>query len=205
MLDTQRADGTDLDTACARLAEDQSAFVARLIGGDQRAADCLDAAYRPRLSRLVRSYLRNDDDVAEAVQDTFVQALKALPRFRGAAGLATWLHRIAINQALTTLRRRRRHPEEPLSDVLENEVGMVWAGASSEDRAIDAQTRDRVRSAIATLPPRYRETVDLVHVEELSLDESAVRLRVTKNAAKIRVMRARRALKGVLGPHHRTL
>lgn len=185
MVETQRVDGPDGDTACARLAQDQPAFVARLIRGDQSAADCLDAAYRPRLSRLVRTYLRNDDDVAEAVQDTFVQALKALPRFRGAAGLATWLHRIAVNQALTTLRRRRRHPEEPLSDVAETETGFVWAGASSEDRAIDAQARERLHAAIATLPPRYREIVDLVHVEELSLEESAVRLRVTKNAVKI--------------------
>jgi len=204
MVETQRVNGRDTFNACARLAQDQPAFVARLMRGDQGAADCLDAAYRSRLSRVVRTYLRNEEDVAEAVQDTFLQALRGLPRFRGDSGLSTWLHRIAVNRALMTLRRRRRRPEASLTDAREGAADLVWSGLSSEARAIDAQAREHLHAAIEALPPSYREIVGLVHGEGLSIAESAERLRVSRNAVKIRALRARRALKLALGPQFAT-
>lgn len=204
MVETHRMNGRATDNACARLAQDQPAFVARLMQGDQGAADCLDAAYRSRLSRVVRTYLRNEEDVAEAVQDTFLQALRGLPRFRGDSGLSTWLHRIAVNRALMTLRRRRRRPEASLTDAPEDAADLVWSGLSSEARAIDAQARAHLHAAIEALPARYREVVGLVHGEGLSIAESAERLRVSRIAVKIRALRARRALKLALGPQFAT-
>lgn len=185
---------------CAAIERDQQALVSRLLCGDVDASDCFVRTYRPRLSRLVRRYLRNQADVEEAVQDTFLQAFRALPRFRGTSGLHTWLHRIAVNRALMQIRTRSRRLEMSLDDADGVASTLPWRGDSSEVRVVAEQARERLRSAVASLSTRHREVVSLLYTEDLPIVEVAGRLGISRNAVKIRVLRARRALKEVLGP-----
>lgn len=183
---------------CATVVADQDTLIARLLDGDDDAADCLVSTYRLRLSSAVRRILAADGDVDDVVQETFFYALRALPGFRRDSQLATWLQRIAINRSLMRLRTRRRRPEVSLeaSPALFDE--MLWRGPSPEAAAITAEVSSRLREAVGRLPTQQREAVELVYLDDASMEEAAVVIGATRNAVKIRALRGRRALKARL-------
>lgn len=183
---------------CATVVADQDALIARLLDGDDDAADCLVSTYRARLSSAVRRILAADGDVDDVVQETFFYALRALPGFRRDSQLATWLQRIAINRSLMRLRTRRRRPEVSLeaSPGLFDE--MLWRGPSPEAAAITAEVSSKLRQAIGRLPHQQRAALEHVHLGEASVDEAATAIGATRNAVKIRALRGRRALRAPL-------
>jgi RNA polymerase sigma-70 factor (ECF subfamily) len=129
------------------------------------------------------------------VQETFLRAHRGLRRFRGDAAVTTWLHRIAVNRALTLLERRQRRPVVSLeADATRDHLGQVAAaahGAASER----ADLREDLRAALAELPPKLRAVVVLRDVEDLPHAEIAVLLGISETAAKVRLHRARRQLR----------
>jgi RNA polymerase sigma-70 factor (ECF subfamily) len=136
-----------------------------------------------------------------------VQAFRALPRFEGQSRLSTWLHRIVVNAALMKLRRARARPEEPIEPLLpgfhaDGHAAVEYrAWEEGADRMLErAELRARVRAAIDRLPERYRTVLVLRDIEELGTGEVARLLGVTPNAVKIRLHRARQALRGLLEP-----
>jgi RNA polymerase sigma-70 factor (ECF subfamily) len=133
-----------------------------------------------------------------------------MDRFEGQAKLSTWLHRIVVNAALMKLRTRRRKPEESLEPLLpafrENghhaDKFSVWDDPADQLAARE-ETRQVVRDAILSLPDTYREVLVLRDIEEMNTDETARALGITPNAVKIRLHRARLALRTLLDPHLR--
>jgi RNA polymerase sigma-70 factor (ECF subfamily) len=89
-----------------------------LRSGDDRAFERLVIEQGGRLLAVARRLLRNDDDARDCVQEAFLQAFRALPRFEGHSRLSTWLHRIVVNAALMKMRSRRARPEEPIEPLL---------------------------------------------------------------------------------------
>src|SRR5262245_49370999 len=98
------------------LSEDDLA--AGLRAGDPQVFESIVRQQGPRLLSTTRRILGNDDDAREAVQEAFISAFRARAQFHGDAKLSTWLHRIAVNAALTRLRTRQRRPEESIEDLL---------------------------------------------------------------------------------------
>jgi RNA polymerase sigma-70 factor (ECF subfamily) len=149
--------------------------------------------------------LRNEDDARDAVQDAFLSAFKALPGFAGDSLLSTWLHRITVNAALMKLRKKGRTPEQPIDDLLPqfDERGH-WATGDQpwevpgEEAMTRRETRALVRACIDELPESYRTALMLRDIEDLDNDEVAAALGISANAAKIRVHRARQALRTLL-------
>jgi RNA polymerase sigma-70 factor (ECF subfamily) len=174
------------------------------------AFESLVRAYSPRLLAVARRMLGSDEDARDAVQDGFLNAFRAIDRFEGHAKLSTWLHRIVVNAALMKLRTRRRKPEESLEPLLpafrENghhvDKFSTW-DEPADDLAEREETRQVVREAILSLPETYREVLVLRDIEEMSTDEAARSLGITPNAVKIRLHRARLALRTLLDPHLR--
>ena len=174
------------------------------------AFESLVRAYSPRLLAVARRMLGSDEDARDAVQDGFLNAFRAIDRFEGHARLSTWLHRIVVNAALMKLRTRRRKPEESLEPLLpafrENghhvDKFSAW-DEPADDLAEREETRQVVREAILSLPETYREVLVLRDIEEMSTDEAARSLGITPNAVKIRLHRARLALRTLLDPHLR--
>jgi RNA polymerase sigma-70 factor (ECF subfamily) len=155
--------------------------------------------------------LRHEEEAADAVQEAFLSAYRALDRFDQASRLSTWLHRIVINACLMRLRSRRRRPEEPIEDLLPrfqadghqvDHPTPEWEG-SAEVLLARSQTRAIVREAIDRLPDSYRTVLLLRDIEELTTEEAARSLGVSENAVKVRLHRARLALRGLLEPHCR--
>jgi len=191
--------------------EAESGWLARLREGDGSAFEWLVREHGGRLLSVARRFLRDEEDARDAVQDTFLSAYRSIGDFAGGSQLSTWLHRIAINACLMRLRTRRRKPEERIDDLLprfaadghqENHPTLPWEG-SAETLIERSQTRAIVRQAIDRLPDPYRTVLLLRDIEEISTGEAARLLGVTENAVKIRLHRARQALRTLLEPHFR--
>ena len=154
-----------------------------------------------------RRLLRNEEDARDAVQEAFVSAFKSLAGFQGGAMLSTWLHRIAVNAALMKLRTRRRRPEESIEALLPK---FRWHGhhlrhppewAAPADQLLERrENREFVRDRIDALPESYRTVLLLRDIEELETAEVATLLGITENLVKVRLHRARQALRTLLEP-----
>ena len=158
------------------------------------------ANVRLQLARMVPAA-----EVEDLVQEVFIKAARALPEFRGEAGVATWLHRIAERTAFDHLRSRRQHeaartvplvhPNEP--DTAAGAAATIEPGVPAEapGRLVRTEMGECVREHVARLAPDHRVVIELKDLEGLSNPEIAVRLGVTVATAKIRLHRARQALR----------
>jgi len=176
--------------------------------GDERAYTELVQANTGKMLAVARRILKNDEEAYDATQEAFMQAFKAIGSFQGDAMLSTWLHRITVNACLMRLRHRKRHPETAIEELLPQfdetghriESGPAWT-EDVVDRLESAQLRKVVRDAIDRLPDNYRTVIVLRDIEGLTTEEAAVALGVRPEAAKMRLHRARQALRTLLAPH----
>ena len=190
----------------------ESSLLVGLRARDEHAYEQFVHRYSSRVFAVAQHLLRNEDDAQDAVQDTFLSAFRAIDSFEGQAQFSTWLHRIASNAALMKLRTQRRKREEPLETSLSLEsrrstdavhafslVNMVPDGKEPVDVSLQRQeTRALVHACIADLPAAYRSVVMLRDIEELNTAETARRLGTSPTAVKLRLHRARKALRTLL-------
>lgn len=190
---------------------DEADLLARLRAGDESAFEQVVRTYGGRLLAVSRRIMGSDEDARDVVQDAFLNAFKSLDRFEGNAKLSTWLHRIAVNSALMKLRTRKRKPEQSIDSLLPSflddghheERFQSWE--EPVDKAMErAETRELVRKHIDELPEGYRTVLVLRDIEGLDTEETAKMLGLSVNATKIRLHRARQALRTLLAPHFRS-
>ena len=139
------------------------------------------------------------------MQQAFIAAFRSREQFHGDARPSTWLHRIAVNKALDLLRARQRQPEESIDDLLprflpnghHTERFAVWP-EPIEERIDRKRLAEPVRDAIDQLPDSFRLVLLLRDIEEMSTEETASALGITPNAVKLRLHRARMALRTLL-------
>jgi RNA polymerase sigma-70 factor (ECF subfamily) len=190
------------------LASDRdAALIAGLQAGESGAFETLLRDYGPRLLRLARRLLPNEEDARDALHDAMVNVYRSIGNFESGSALLTWLHRIVVNSALMKLRTRKRHPEEDIEQYLprfledghQRVPSTPWT-ESAQSVLEREELRAAVRAAIDKLPEAYRIVLQLRDIEELSTAETAEILGVTNNVVKIRLHRARQALKTLLDP-----
>ena len=192
------------------MAERDDVLVEKLKAGDSSAFETVVRRYPPALLRAARRFLRSEEDARDAVQDAFVSVFKSVGNFQANSQLGTWLHRIVVNSALMKLRTQRRHPEEDIERLLPRfaddghqvQPSIPWT-ESAEAIVERGELRDVVRQSIDKLPDQYRTVLLLRDIEELSTEETAKLLDVTPNAVKVRLHRARQALRTLLDPYMR--
>jgi len=189
----------------------EEALLAALRAGDSAAYRGLIATYGPRLRAAALRLLRNEADANDVVQETFLCAFRSVGRFEGKSQIGTWLHRIAINAALMRIRSRERHPEEEIHDLLprftdggQHPTHQHAFAELPEAAALREEAASIVRDCIGRLPENYRNAILLKDIEDLDYPEVAKALGLTLNATRIRIHRARQALRGLLAPHFET-
>ena len=182
--------------------------VQAILSGDVRAFEELVRQESPRLYRVIVRIVRDPDEARNVLQETFLQALRGLHAFRGDARLTTWLYGIGINQARAALRRNRRYQtleEEDIDRLQPSFRSGAYADRMrhwNPDRVTEHRERQRlVRDAIDQLPENYREIVILRDMEELSTAETARILEISEGAVRVRLHRARQALRALLDRH----
>jgi len=186
---------------------EEQALVSRLKAGEEQAFEALVRDQTRRLLPMARRFLGSHEEARDAVQETLLAAFQSLPTFRGEARLATWIRQIGVNQCLMVLRKRRRHPEvaiEPLLPKFDEEGHREGGGGkweSTTDLLEQSEMQALVRKLIGDLPENYRSVLLLRDIEELSTEEVASILGVSRSAIKVRLHRARQALRTLLEPH----
>jgi RNA polymerase sigma-70 factor (ECF subfamily) len=182
--------------------DDEAALLSGLRRHDPDACTCLVKRYAPLVyARALR--LTGDHDEAEGVlQTTFIKACEALASFDGVSSLGTWIYRIATNEGLMLLRKRK--PHVALDEVAETlqpdelpQQRQAWAPDPLR-AALNGELQAALEQSIAALPEPLRVVVLLRDIEQLSTEETAERLGLTAGAVKVRLHRARLKLREIL-------
>jgi RNA polymerase sigma-70 factor (ECF subfamily) len=186
-------------------AGDEAELIEALRHGDPDAGEKMIRLHAPRMLATARRMLGNEDDAQDVVQEAFLSAFNGIRQFAGQARLSTWLHRIVVNATLMRMRSRRRRPEQSIEDVLPafledghfEESPRRWNAVPEEIVAAEG-VRAAVRACIDRLPESYRAVLVLRDIEDMDTEEAASVLHTTPNAVKVRLHRARQALRALL-------
>ena len=180
-------------------------LVKRAQQGDTAAFDELVRRYTSIVYRVLYKILRHEEDTQDALQDTFVSAYRALPRFRQDARFSTWIYRIATNAALMKARARKNnlvsldHPTE------DPDAQSAWElpdwSATPDEEIMTGETRRIMEDAIQALPPEQRAAFVLHDIQDLSSAETAQAMGITVSAVNSRLHRARVFLRDRIGRH----
>jgi RNA polymerase sigma-70 factor (ECF subfamily) len=182
---------------------DEAALVTRAKEGDAAAFAELVNHYERRVFRMAKQITQNDEDAEDVLQETFLKAYSHLDDFQGNSKFYTWLVRIAVNEALMKLRKRRSDKTVPLDepidtgeDVVAREIA-VW-DENPEDTYSREELGKILDDAVQSLKPAYRTVFILRDIEEMSIEETAEALNLSISAVKSRLLRARLQLRDKL-------
>lgn len=175
-----------------------------------QSAQEYEAVIREALSRMVRvaeRYVGDRDDAWDCAQEALILAIRKFDQFEGRSQVTSWLHRIVVNCALGHLRRRTSKSEVSIDDLLpqfDSEGMHVHAFTVTSAGADELLQRDdarrQVHASIQALPDTYRSILLMRDIEEMSMSDIAETLSLTENATKVRIHRARSALRRHLEP-----
>lgn len=184
--------------------EGDGTLVERARAGDRDAFEILVRRHHRRIYRTLLGITGNKEDAEDLTQMTFLKAFEHLGSFEGSARFSTWLTRIAINEGLQRLRRRR--PMESLDDAGDEEdqefrPRQIRAWTESPEQALSrSEIRSVVEQELMHLPEKYRLVVMLRDLEELSTEETAQALGLGIAVVKTRLLRGRLMLRERLAP-----
>ena len=190
-----------------RIVDDESTLVAAAKAGDIRSFAKLVHRYEGRIYRLTYNITQNREDAEDATQDAFLKSYQHLPDFQGDSRFYTWLVRIAVNEALMKLRRRRPN-ETSLDESIQTDEDIIpreiqdW-GPKPDQRFEQTELQNILARSISQLDPPYRIVFQLRDIEELSTEETAQLLGLSVPAVKSRLLRARLKLRHILDQHFR--
>jgi RNA polymerase sigma-70 factor (ECF subfamily) len=182
------------------MEESELELAARAAAGDEEAFRIVVHRHSRRIFELAYRITRERTSAEDIVQETFMKAHRALHRFDGRAGLASWLYRIALNTALDETRQRRVRAEvkgEAASLVVESAEA---AEPDPERRAGSRDLRRALQHAMAALTPLERVAFVLRHHEGCTTEEIGAQLGLRSSASRQAVFRAVRKLRAALAP-----
>jgi RNA polymerase sigma-70 factor, ECF subfamily len=173
-------------------------LVVRVQKGDKRAFDLLVLKYQYKVHAIVARFVRDSDEVRDVVQEAFIKAYRAIPKFRGDSQFYTWLYRIAVNTAKNYLVARSRRP--PSSDV-DLDDAEYYSGSeqlkdvgSPENQLFRDQLETVINQAILELPEDLRTAVTLREYEGLSYEDIAAIMDCPVGTIRSRIFRGRESI-----------
>ncbi len=176
------------------------ALVERVRGGDIAAYDTLVRKYERQIFRIAQHITQNREDAEDVMQDAFLKAYEKLDQFQGNSKFYTWLVRIAVNESLMRLRKRRTAKTVSMDEDVATDEGSVprdfadWA-PNPEQNYTQAELAEILKKTIQGLPQGFRVVFVLRDVDGLSTEETAETLGLSVPAVKSRLLRARLQLR----------
>jgi RNA polymerase sigma-70 factor, ECF subfamily len=185
------------------IAQEDAALVAGAKTGDAHAFELLVQRHEGKIFSMAQRMTRNREDAEDVVQQSFQKAFIHLKKFEGESLFSTWLTRIAINEALMLLRRRRGTREVPIAesnteDATELPLDIPDTGPNPEDSCLRREQERILSAAVNELTPRTRKAIELRELGELSTGETAQAMGLSVGAVKARVFHGRRKLRQTL-------
>jgi RNA polymerase sigma-70 factor (ECF subfamily) len=195
-------------TVSGLTAIDETTLVARAREGDAGAFSELVRRYEGKIFRLAQHVTQNREDAEDVLQETFMKAYEHLDQFQGNSKFYTWIVRIAVNQALMKLRRRRTDKSVSLDEAIDTgEDTVLREIAAWDENPEERYTREELGkildSAVQSLDSPYRSVFVLRDVDEVSTEETAEALGLSVPAVKSRLFRARLQLREKLTRYFR--
>ncbi|GGH58350.1 RNA polymerase sigma factor [Comamonas phosphati] len=189
-------------------ADSDLALVERANAGDTRAFELLVIKYQRRIERLVGRMVRDQDQVQDVTQETFIRAYRALHQFRGEAKFYTWLYRIAVNTAKKALLDMKRSPvltESALHTGDDDDETSRFSQELTTDETPETmlaaqEIAEAVNAAMEALPDDLRQAVTLREIEGLSYEEIATAMNCPIGTVRSRIFRAREAISARVKP-----
>ena len=185
-------------------------LIAQIRAGDSEAFTALVHRYTGRVYSIGLHLLRNDQDARDVVQETFLNVHRRLDSFRGESTLARWIGRIATNNALMKLRRRRRKPETSLEEITPARAPVERRTRTAVDRrpgaeqmVLNQELGARIRTAVDELPDSHRAVLILADYQGMSMKEIAGMLDLSVPNTKTRLHRARMSVREALSTYLR--
>jgi RNA polymerase sigma-70 factor (ECF subfamily) len=185
------------------VAREDAALVAGAKAGDARAFELLVQRHEGKIFSLAQRMTRNREDAEDVVQLSLQKAFIHLKKFEGESLFSTWLTRIAINEALMVLRKRRGTREVPIAESsTEDETALPLdipdAGPNPEDSCLQREQERILSAAVNELNPGMRRAIELRELGELSTGETAQAMGLSEGAVKARVFHGRKKLRQTL-------
>ena len=183
--------------------ENERVLVGRASEGDLAAYDELVRRYQGRIYNLVYNMTSNKEDAEDMVQDVFVKAYSSLKNFRGTASFYTWIYRIAINQTINFLKKRKKRQALSLNDVDEGvERDPVYVELSARESPVRdtslAELQEKLNKALLTLSEKHRTVVVLHDIQGVPHDQIARMTGCSEGTVRSRLFYARQQLQGEL-------
>ncbi|HEX4842197.1 MAG TPA: RNA polymerase sigma factor RpoE [Limnobacter sp.] len=180
-------------------------IVQRVQAGDKRAFNLLVNKYHRRVARLLTRMVKNQEDIEDVVQETFIKAYRAIGNFRGDSAFYTWIYRIAINTAKNLLVTQGRRPSTLKESVDgDNETFEDNAALSNIDTPESLfqtkQIGEAVNEAMMALPEELRAAIVMREIDGLSYEEIAAAMDCPIGTVRSRIFRAREAIAGRIKP-----
>jgi RNA polymerase sigma-70 factor, ECF subfamily len=187
-------------TVSSQAGADETTLVAQAREGDTTAFGELVRRYESKIFRLAQHITQNREDAEDVLQETFMKAYEHLDQFQGNSKFYTWIVRIAVNQALMKLRRRKTDKSVSLDETIDTGEDTVVREIAAWDEDPEEQfSREELGgildSAVQSLEPPYRSVFVLRDMDELSTEETAEMLNLSIPAVKSRLLRARLQLR----------
>lgn len=173
-------------------------LVERALAGDGDAFGEVVRRWERKIYALAYGITGSVEEARDATQETFINAYRNLPRFRGEAQVSSWLHRIAVNQCISRQRRARVRAETGLEDEVEAGREQYISTGTESSPAHASESKQRavaVRRAVASLPQELREVVLMKEFEELTFQEIADALQIPLSTVKSRLYTALKQLR----------
>jgi len=185
------------------VTREDAALVAVAKTGDARAFELLVQRHEGKIFSLAQRMTRNREDAEDVVQQSFQKAFLHLKKFEGESLFSTWLTRIAINEALMVLRKRRGTREVPIAESnTEGETALALdipdSGPNPEDSCLQREQERILAAAVNELTPGMRKAIALRELGELSTGETAQAMGLSVGAVKARVFHGRKKLRKML-------
>ena len=185
------------------IAEEDALLVAAAKATDTRAFELLVERHERKIFSMAQRITRNREDAEDVVQQSFQKAFIHLKQFEGKSLFSTWLTRIAINEALMLLRRKRGSHEVPIEESTtktENALPLDFLNSAPtpEDSYLDREQEQILSAALNKLRPGIRQAIELRELGELSTGETALVMGLSVAAVKGRVFHGRRKLRETL-------
>jgi RNA polymerase sigma-70 factor, ECF subfamily len=183
-------------------------LVARTRAGDSSAYEQLVKQYERQIFRTANHITQNREDAEDITQDVFFKAFQKLDQFKGDSKFSTWLVRIAVNESLMRLRKRKTSKTVSMDQDVQTDEGSIprdfaeWR-PNPEQIYSQSELGDILRKTIAGLPPGFRTVFTLRDIENLSTEETAEALKLSVPAVKSRLLRARLQLRERLSRYFR--
>ena len=181
---------------------DESEIVKRILAGEKEFYEIFVRRNNQKLYRVIRSYIKDEAEIEDIMQDTYVKAFTKLHQFKLESSFSTWLIRIAINEALARLKEKGKlFSLNKQSDGLKSNMILEIPDnkeLNPHDKMIRNEARELLENAIDQLDTKYKTVYMMKEVEEMSIKEIATALDLTEVNVKVRIHRSKEMLKEIL-------